>query len=685
MSMTIAEFTESFSNDVKSDAQAMEILLEHAFVERFADILSDYGEFDTFEPCHWQQPGVKIDGYAFDEECENLTLVVSHYLDSSDPKHMKVTDSEVRKIFKRGLNFFEKSIKGTLKDKIEISNPAQELATLIHECRKDIVSVRLILVTDGMTNERSAEEVDVEGIPVSQIVWDIQRVNDFVTTGEREHITIDFEGEYEAPIKCVENQSSCGSYASYLAFVPGEVLADLYGKWKIRLLERNVRVFLSQRVKVNQGIRDTIRDEPSLFCAYNNGITVYAKDVKLIELPCGSLAISNVSDFQIVNGGQTTASLYHTRDKLKVDLSKVVVQMKLFVIDDEANPAWYKEEDKLSNVLLPRIGRYSNTQNRVQMADLLANDPPHPELHAISLNTSAPDPTGGSIQSFWFYEKSRGSYEETRRLQAKTTAQKKKFDQKFPKKQRFDKNKFGKTWNSYRKMPHVVCLGAMKNFARFNNWLQELENEDWTHFFKKSVALVKLWNETEKIVRKQKFGGYTHAIVSYSLSLFHHATEMKLDLDRIWSRQAIDDCVLESLEGLSYRVNDHIRDTQMNVSEWCKKEDCWLKLLDAGVGELPDMGEAMISGERKKKYEDPAASEVQDLEFCRSKGADAWKELSKWLKDREFMQGKQRSQCFNMGRTLDQKKKDPSAVLCVACRKIWLQAEESYGWVPSSK
>ena len=293
--MSVKEFAESFNGDIKSDAQAMEILREHAFVERFGEILSDYGEFDNFEPCHWQSRGYKIDGFAFDDEYANLTLVVSHFIDSTDPESAKIINSELDKVFKRGVNFFEKSFQGKLKDKIDVSNPAQELSSLIYECRKTIVSVRVIIITDGVTNERHAEDDEIEGVAVSKIVWDIQRANNFVATGEREQIAIDFEGDYDAPIKCIEAESGCGSYSTYLAFVPGQILADLYGKWKIRLLERNVRVFLSQRVKVNQGIRDTIREEPTLFCAYNNGITVYAKDIEMIELPCGSEAISKLS------------------------------------------------------------------------------------------------------------------------------------------------------------------------------------------------------------------------------------------------------------------------------------------------------------------------------------------------------------------------------------------------------
>ncbi len=680
---SLTDYSQEFNNDVHAKAQAMEMLLEHSFVEHFGEVLCDYGEFDSFETCHWQDRGIKVDGYSFDDEHENLTLIVSHFLDCRTPARNRVTNSEIDKAFKRGVAFFEKSREGKLTNKIDVSNPAHDLASLIHECRKEILSVRIIVITDGMARERRAEEGESDGIAISRVVWDIQRAASFEKTGKREQIKIDFAADYDSPIRCVEMDSACKAYHAFLAFVPGQVLADLYGKWKIRLLERNVRVFLSQRPKVNQGIRDTIREAPTLFCAYNNGITVYATDVELIQLPCGNRAIARVNDFQIVNGGQTTASLYHTQDKFKSDLSDIMVQMKLFVINDDAEPDWHEGEEVLSDVLLPRIGRYSNTQNKVQMADLLANDPPHPELHSISKHCPAPDPTGGSVQSYWFYEKSRGSYEETRRLTAKTNAQKKTFDQKYPKKQRFDKNKFGKAWNSYLKQPHIVCLGAMKNFARFNTWLQNLENEDWLAFFKKTVALVKLWNETERIVRRQKFGGYTHAIVAYSLAWFHEITNSKLDLEKIWSTQTVDESVLDAIELISINVNDHIRNTQQNVSEWCKKEECWNGLKKLEFDGLPSTRSAMLSGRKKSDYKAPDSTEELDRKFCVEKGDAAWWELSKWLKEHDFMQGKQRSQCFIMGRTLSNQK-EPSPKLSYACRKIWEQAAASYGWMPSS-
>ena len=680
----LEDFLDDFHSDIAVDAHSNEMLREHAFVEKMGEILTEYGEVRDIVPCHWMDRGFKVDAYFFEEDYSTVTIIVSHWLNENNLKNARVSNSDIDRIIKRAFNFLVQSFDGHMQQRIDVSNPAHELAGIIEECKADILSAKIVLITDGIAKERKAQSFQYNDIEISGVIWDISRTFTFVRTGKREQIEIDFVADYGGAISCVEQPELNGKYTAYLSFVPGNVLADLYRDWKIRLLERNVRVFLSQRPKVNRGIRDTIRNEPEMFCAYNNGITVYAKNIEFTLLPNGKKGISRVHDFQIVNGGQTTASLYHTREKFKSDLGGISVQMKLMIINESARPSDIPEGISLADVLVPKIGRYSNTQNKVQMADLLANDPPHPELHAISLHLTAPDPTGGSIQTYWFYERSRGSYEETRRLNAKTPAQRKKFDTKYPKQQRFDKSKFGKAWNSYRMLPHIVSLGAMKNFAQFNNWLQEQKDEDWTEFFRKTVALVLIWKETEKTVRRQKFGGYTHAIVTYTLAWLHKLTDMRIDLNRIWNEQAVDEAILNSIEALSYTVNQHIRNTELNVTEWCKKEACWNTLLEQEKPDLSNLSGFFITNKANTRYISPASAETKNVEFCMEKGASSWFELSSWLKDHGFMSGKQRSQAFNMGRTLN-REKEPSSILAFACRRIWENAESSYGWSAGEK
>ena len=663
----ISEAYRRFHSDIATTALELDLLKEHQFVDEVGEILVDAGELDDCVRCSYQARSLKVDGYYFDEEFGTLNLVIAHWIDQSNPSLARVTDTDVNAVFKRCVNFFLRSLKG-LHSRIEIANEAHDLAYLIHESKADILVVKIFLITDGITTKRPAEVEVLDGIEVTKIIWDIERILQFVETGEKELINVDFS-ENGGAIPCLAQENGDERYTAYLGYIRGDVLANMYDRWGTRLLDMNVRVFLSARGKVNRGIRDTIINEPEMFCAYNNGITVFAREIEFISLSNGMEGISKAADFQIVNGGQTVASLYHASKKQRADLSKISVQMKLVVINNK------DDIDKL----VPRISEYSNTQNRVSMADLAANDPPHPELHEISKRLRAPDPTGGSRQTYWFYEKARGSYEETKILEARTPAKRRAFEALYLKRQRFDKAIFGKAWNTYLRKPHVVSRGAQKNFGNFNMWLKEQEGEDLEEFFKKTVALVMLWKNAERIVRRQPFEGYRHNIVTYTLAWIHELTDSKMDLNKIWREQKVHDKLLEAIEEVCYIVNEHIRETEKNITEWCKKEECWIKLKEKHYNLPSRIEEAYIAPSSKVDRYDPGIkAEAEVIDFCKSKGSDAWWKLAKWLKERQFLSPKARSQCGNMGKAL-QRGREPSYFLSRACKKAWEDAEIR-GW-----
>ena len=416
-------------------------------------------------------------------------------------------------------------------------------------------------------------------------------------------------------------------------------------------------VFLSVRGNVNKEIKKTIITEPEMFCAYNNGITVFAKSVDTIQLNEG-IGLLSVEDFQIINGGQTTASLYHARKKDNADLSNISVQMKITVVHDEG---------KISQ-LVPRISKFANNQNKVQLADFAANEKPHPELQQISNNLLAPDPTGGSAQTFWFYDRVRGCYEETRNLNAKTPAQKLKFDNLRPKKQKFDKIKLAKAWHSWLRKPSTVSLGGQKNFGYFNSWLADQE-EDWESFFKNTVSLVILWNETERIVRRQSFQGYRHNIVTYTITwlveLLDKQHNQLLDLEKIWFNQKLGDTLCSTIEDMAQLVNEHIRDTNLNVTEYCKKQACWDSLKERSFKLPLQIKDELVAD----KLPDSNITHAS-IAFVKKLDGETWKNLSTWLKAENFLTAKERKECLSMAKALDSNKK-PSYTLSSACHKIW--------------
>lgn len=663
----LQESSERFHSDISTTALELDLLKDHKFVEDVGEILLEAGELEDCIRCSYQGRGLKVDGYYYDEEVGILNLIVSHWIDETDPAKSRVTPKEIDNIFKRCESFFSRSTK-ELFSKIEVANEAHDLALLIHETKKDIAAVKIFLITDGICPKRHAEVVDVDGIEVTRVIWDIERILRFTETGEREQIIIDFT-ENGGPVPCLVEDNADKRYTVYLGYITGQTLADMYSRWGTRLLDMNVRVFLSARGKVNRGIRETIVNEPEMFCAYNNGITVFAREIEHTTLNNGLIGLTKATGLQIVNGGQTVASIYHASKKQKAQISPVSVQMKLIVAKDKDDIA----------ALVPRISEYSNTQNRVSMADLSANDPPHPELHEISKHMQAPDPTGGSRQTYWFYEKARGSYDETKSLEARTPAKQRAFEALYPKNQRFDKSTFGKAWNTYLRKPYTVSLGAQKNFANFNMWLKEQGEEDLKEFFKRTAALVLLWKTAEKIVRKQPFEGYRHNIVTYTLAWIFELAESKIDLEKIWREQVIHDSIKEAIDEMSSIVNEHIRKTEKNVTEWCKNEDCWKGLLELDYQLPKGIKDAyIVPGSSKHDYDPRIKEETEVIEFCKSKGSKAWWGLATWLKERQFLSAKARSQCGNMGKTLG-RGREPSFFLSKACKKAW-EDSEVRGW-----
>jgi len=654
----LAEFSQTFHEEIRAEAHVLGAMREEIFVKKMGDLLEEYGDIPAMSPCSYRGSGVKVDGYHFDDELKDFTLIVSQYLDETDSRNTKVTNTDINSIFKRAVTFLTRSLKG-LHERIDISHEAHDLASLIYTSKEEIRAVKIILITDGLVQKRAAETEEVDNIQIVQTLWDIERTFNFYKTGEREKITIDFADYCSEPLPCVVMNNGSGVYTSYLGFMPGTALADMYAKWGIRLLDMNVRVFLSSRGNVNKGIRETIQKDPQMFCAYNNGITAFAQSVEVIHSD-GCVKIVRADDFQIVNGGQTTASLYHTRRKDRAFIDSIRVAMKLTVV--------HKQEE--ISVLVPKISEYSNTQNKVQVADLAANQAPHPEIQAISNAILAPDPTGGSQQSYWFYERTRGSYEEMRNLTAKTPAQKRQFDALRPKSQKFDKIKFGKVWNTYLRLPHVVSLGAQKNFGRFNEWLHEQVEGDWVSFFRKTVALIILWNSTEKLVRRQRYDGYHHNIVAYTLAWLFHLTNSQLDLEKIWQKQTVSENIMDVIESMAEIVNEHIRNTPQNVTEYCKKEECWNKLRDRIYSVETVLRTEYIGDGQQKAYNPRLPSEGELIDSCVSKGAEAWFKLSKWLKDRNFLTPKARSQCFNMGKIIAGNRV-PTLALSAPCKKAW--------------
>ena len=381
---------------LRADLEDKESLRPEAFTEILLESLEEAGELDGGHVCYHRDRGIEVSGYGVNEEADVLNLFTTIYRGDVPPTTVGNPDIEVS--FRRLLTFWNRTAEAYHKT-LEDSSEAFDMAMRLHEVHGSVAQLRLFLLTDGLARSEHRPAEEIGGVETSFHIWDIRRLHRLVTSGQRrEPIEIDFVSRFGAAIPCLPAASG-GEYEAFLAIIPGNVLNEIYAQYGPRLLELNVRSYLQARGKVNQGIRRTILDEPGRFLAYNNGISCTASEVVLVDLPGGGRGIHRIKNLQIVNGGQTTASIHHAVRRDHADASVIQVPAKLTVV----------AEDRLEKIV-PLISRYANSQNKISEADFSANDPFHVRVEELSRTTWAPATDGTMRQTRWFYERARGQY-----------------------------------------------------------------------------------------------------------------------------------------------------------------------------------------------------------------------------------------------------------------------------------
>ncbi|HEX4307226.1 MAG TPA: AIPR family protein [Solirubrobacterales bacterium] len=614
------------------------------FTRQLIDVLIEAGEIEDGLPCHLRDRGIEVHGYGIDEE-EILNLVTTIYRGEVPPRSVSQTD--VATAFRRSLGLWERVKTEPYYERLEESSDSYDMVRHIHQKAPDIRRIRVFLGTDGRAAIKRASTEERDGVEVRQDVWDIERLHRLETSGQpREPIQIDFVERFGTPLPCLPVGSGDRDYDAMLAAIPGDWLADIYREYGARLLELNVRSFLQAAGKVNRGIRDTLRSEPNRFLAYNNGISATASSVRFTTGADGAQAIAGVTDLQIVNGGQTTASVHRAKET-GVDLSSVAVQAKLTVISPE----------RLDEIV-PLISRFANSQNKVSEADLRANDPFHVELEQLSRTVWAP-PIGDALkQTRWFYERARGQYRDALSREG-TPARKKAWKVVHPSAQRFTKTDLAKFENTWAQLPHEVSRGAQKNFTMFMANLAQAPVKPGEDYFRRLIAEAILWKRTERLVTELKgdgkFLGYRANVVTYAIAKLSHATAQRVDLNRIWDEQGLTDAVeaaLVELAHVAWKVLVDEAPVGANVTEWAKQERCWREArnetwsipptLDAELVELGVAGDTP-PGSPAGSEDDPSVRE------CMAVAPDEWFALANWAKETRSLSSWQRKLASDIG------------------------------------
>lgn len=621
----------NFAHDINQEviSRAHDTQTEGFEEDHFTDIILEYladaGEIDDWEICSHQARGIKVNGYNFFNNNESLDLFVTLYTGERSP--VKTPPSLVKTQIKKLYTFFKKGINHEYRD-LEESTPAFDLADKIYENRNIVRKIRLFVLTDSIVNIDEIEDQKENEYELSFHIWDTQRLFRTRTSGNKpEPIKIDFSEEFGCLVPCLSMPNENDTYSAYLAIISGKTLAELYGKYGPRILERNIRAFLQMRGSVNREIRETIKNEPHMFLAYNNGISVTAEHVEIVFNSSEMPAIKAIDDFQIVNGAQTTASIFHSMVKDKLDVSNVNVPLKLTVLKDPTD----------IDQIVPKISLCANSQNKITAADFSSNDPFHIKIQKMSRSIWAPAKRGSQQETHWYYERVRGQYLDDKGRQS-TPKQRRIFENQYPTSQRFTKPDLAKYENTWNQKPFLVSLGAEKNFREFVQNLKE--NGSFVpsdEYFRQLVAKAILFKKADKIILNQKYGGYKANIVTYTVGLLSYLSQKKIDLEKIWKDQDISQNIENELVLLSRIVQAHITNPPggKNITEWCKKKECWESLLQKEIQLSASIGVELVTAEivtqREEKiieHHEEKRDEIEAIENISTENAVVEPEIS---------------------------------------------------------
>ncbi|WP_321387437.1 AIPR family protein [uncultured Enterococcus sp.] len=649
--MNCTEYIKSFTASVHAEAESLQVPIVEAFFDSVGGILVESEAISTYTLGYFiKKIGTsfaEINGYSYELADGTFNIFI---VDDMDFPEENLTNTSLNRMLGRVETFIKAAIETRFFD-WEESSSGYEIASNIYrlyqnrqsrENEIDLKKFHIYVLTNKILSKRfiNQQREKISDIVVDFSVYDATRLFDIAKSGfQKEPVNIRFSDFNYNGIYGIKSTAKENEFESYLATIPGSVLADIYLKHGTQILEGNVRAFLSLRGKVNKGIRKTILETPEKFFILNNGITVTSRSIEYVSTKKG-LLIKQINDMQIVNGGQTTASLANILIKEKADLSRIQVMMKLSVLAD----------NDIAIRLVPEISRASNSQNKIDEADFFSNHPYHVKIEELSKRNLAPAINGNQYQTEWFYERARGQY--TAEQMKLTATQTKTWQLKHPKNQVIKKTDLAKYMLSYDGYPHFVSKGAQMAMKKFSTFIQGPNGDDgiWSKkpaeinskYFKELVAKAILFKETEKLVSSyswyKEVKAYRANIVTYTIAILEYYSGLQkknLNLNKIWLEQCLYESLISQISSTSKLVYDFlIRDDRgtQNVTEWAKKDECWKRMKDRKYMDLIILSEfdRDLVDEVRAKTSEVTEAVVDSMEFVIDKNFEFWERAKKW-------------------------------------------------------
>ena len=689
--MDYQEYKEEFLETLRADSAHSGTDTEDEFLNHTFDLLMDFNELDSPERTGMgDKKGkrgrlMRADGYCFDETDHSLILLISDFQDAKETD--KLTITRVDELYWKMYYFLDEACNGDISSYFDDSDEVLKIASYIRrrinadsddpelilkvkfyiltnkELDTKLLSTNLLETTikntrgkkkTTKTNKKIKKE-DFNGKPLEIALWYPERFFEMENSNNNEPIVIDVEEDYGYKgIPCIKGDIGDNlDYEAYIAIIPGKLLADIYIEHGSRVLEGNVRAFLGTggSKSVNSGIRRTINNDPTKFFTYNNGIATTASDVET-ELIDGQLYITRVVDLQIINGGQTTASLAEAvLKRTNTELEGIYVPMKLTVIDDRES----EDENgiRFYDEMVQSIAKFANSQNKVTAADLFSNDPFHIQMEKMSKRYLAP-PGQSAVPTGWYYERSRKKYKQEQIKLSKD--EQKRFMSKFPKAQIITKEQLAMYITAvFSLRPDIVSRGKNWTMKAFGTEISEAfrkNRESFNEFyFKKCICAAIIYRSVDNYLELHKdsarnptgfwykTGGYKLNIVPYSIAKIISSLPSGYSLDwmKIWDKQALSPAFMREIEIVTKMTNDFICDSNgVIVTEYCKKLLTWERFRDT-IEYKPstDFLRELISSAEVKDVEQAAKTEkkeendLQNIMEIVNRGVDYWQSLVK--------------------------------------------------------
>lgn len=586
--MSLEEFHRNFRSDLQATiAERVEAgegpfpSEELVFAEKVMEHVAETGICEEPVVCHWNgkvgNAKLRITGYAVSADETALDLFVTHYFGTENLQDL--ADSDATATAAEGVRFLFRAASGNLDARIDPTHSVRDLVATIRSRWSDIDRLRVFVITDGKTKTKRFSNKEVHDKMVAVEAMDMERLFRHTDGKPRDELSLSLVQSIGRPLPCVHVPDPDADYEYALTAIPGQLIRDLYLRFGPRLLEANVRTFLGTKKAVNKGIVETLRKEPEHFLAFNNGLVLVCDEAAFERADDGNLGLSFVKGLQIVNGGQTTSSIYFaSRDDRTIDLSHVMVPAKIIILKGS--------QDDARERLISNVSRYANSQNAVKMSDLSANRPFHVQLEKLANETWCPD---GATR--WFYERAAGAYNVMLLRDGNTPARRRKLQEMIPPKRKLTKNDIAKYHEAWRGKPDVVARGGEKNFVEFMDALDKdptiVPNPLDARWYRGMIAKVILFKVIESMIKtkeaKEVFRQGWVNIATYVVSVVSDRLGDRLDLEQIWMRQGVSSGLRDLLWDWAVVVNAEFNKIApgQQISEVAKRADTWSKIRGA--------------------------------------------------------------------------------------------------------